>query len=116
MPAIAEYADAIHGIVDDYLCHQYEYDWCNNEGGYGEVRIDIGRKAISHKGSINVMTTEEHDEGFEGEDFDDFFDTEAREAEAQQKEAEREIYIARIRADISGHVTGTASLEGSANG
>lgn len=45
-------------ILDQY----YGYDWYNNDGGYGQIIIDVIEQSWKIDGYINVQSTEHADE------------------------------------------------------
>lgn len=53
------FLDWLHDIVDDLL-RETEYDWYNNDGGFGQVTIIPGNNYIHVDMNLNEMTSEHH--------------------------------------------------------
>ena len=51
-------------LGDHILERHYDYDWYNNDGGYGTINIDIANKTWNIEGYTRITDVEEaHEEG-----------------------------------------------------
>jgi len=57
-------AQTMGDILDDWaydLLEETNYDWVNNEGGYGTLHIDVDGETVRCDMSIRVTNTEDHE-------------------------------------------------------
>lgn len=59
--------EALHNITDDYL-EETDVNWYDNDGGYGELEIDVGARSVSL--DVNVNYTESTNEFCETKSID----------------------------------------------
>lgn len=59
--------EALHNITDDYL-EETGVNWYDNDGGYGELEIDVAARSVSL--DVNVNFTESTNEYCETKSID----------------------------------------------
>jgi hypothetical protein len=51
---ILKISEELTDLIDKYMAVAIEYDWYNNEGGYGTILIDVENGAFSHECNVRI--------------------------------------------------------------